>query len=332
MFRKLVSVLLALFLLLAAIPLPAAAVINLNAFIPQNLTAALIPEDQTHPYGSVTLTFSRPDLPVGEAGSEYAFEIEKRIGDGDWIGVSYVSTGTYRDLYAIGNDQYAFEQLWTEGFDWDGSTQISWRMRLTLNDATFSPVLISGWSNVASLNLKASSWAKDGIGRALGYGIVPESIQGDYTAPITRQEFAELATMLYEAYTGKDATPVSPNPFTDCSNESVLKAYGLEIVKGVTATTFKPNDLTNREQIAAMLHRAVLALDPYDADLSTDGAPSFTDDSAISPWFAQDVMFMAKNAFIQGSNGAFKPKDTCTREMAVLIAVRVYEKYAQLAP
>jgi hypothetical protein len=32
--------------------------------------------------------------------------------------------------------------------------------------------------------------------------------------------------------------------------------------------------------------------------------------------------------FIQGSNGKFDPKGTCTREQAVLIAVRVYEKYA----
>jgi hypothetical protein len=38
---------------------------------------------------------------------------------------------------------------------------------------------------------------------------------------------------------------------------------------------------------------------------------------------------MSKHGFINGlGNNRFGPKESCTREMAVAVAVRVYEKYA----
>lgn len=322
--------LLILTLLLTMLPLPSGAVTDMNLYTPQNLKATLMTVDGTHPHGSADLTFSVSNLPVGETGAEYAIEIEKKIGEGNWIGVSFDSTRYYSEERSLGNGMYHFEQIWNEDTVWSGTQTVSWRMRIALCDSTFSAIDNSAWSNIASIGIKASSWATSGIEKALGYGLVPDSIKADYTAPITRQEFAELATMLYEVYTNTTATPVAPNPFTDCSNISVLKAFNLGIVRGVSAVKFDPNALTNREQIAAMLHRAVTALNPAGADMTTDGAPVFADAASISSWFLEDVKFMSKNGFILGSNGSFNPKGTSTREMAVLIAVRVYEKYADV--
>jgi hypothetical protein len=196
-----------------------------------------------------------------------------------------------------------------------------------LCDSTYSSVAASEWSNTATIGIKSSAWASGDIAKADEYGLIPASLKDDYTRPITRQEFAELAVKLYEAKVKTSAEPVNVNPFIDCSNLEVLKAYNLKIVNGVSATTFKPADLTNREQIAAMLYRAVLTVAP-DTDMSVAGAPAFNDSKKIAPYFLENVQFMSKHGFIKGSNNNFDPKGTCTREMAVVIALRVYEKYA----
>ena len=101
--------------------------------------------------------------------------------------------------------------------------------------------------------------------------------------PITREEFAELAVLLYEKTTGKAAQPESPNPFTDTSNPEVLKAYKLGIVTVVGNSKIDPKALTNREQVATMLSRVIRVMVP-DADFSTEGAPSFSDELHISSW------------------------------------------------
>jgi hypothetical protein len=44
------------------------------------------------------------------------------------------------------------------------------------------------------------------------------------SGPITREEFAELATRLYEVYTGKKAEAAPVSTFTDTSNPEILKA------------------------------------------------------------------------------------------------------------
>jgi len=300
---------------------------DMTSYTPYEVTTTPLPVDETHPYGSVDLKFKINNLPRGTSDAPWAVEIQKKIGDTDWTGVSFVKSDTYLDENSLGNNTYHFEQLWNESTAWSTDIQISYRVRVNQCDSTFSAVASSPWSNMGNNTIKASAWAVQDIGRAATYGLVPDSIKGDYTQPISRQEFAELAVKLYEVYSKKSADAVSPNPFTDCTNTEVLKAFNLQIVNGVSATQFKPSDLTNREQIAAMLYRAVKAIAPT-ADMSTVGSPAFSDGNAIAPYFLENVKFMSKNNFIKGSNGNFEPKGTCTREMAVLIAVRVYEKYA----
>ena len=78
-----------------------------------------------------------------------------------------------------------------------------------------------------------------------------------------------------------------------------------------------------------MLNRAVEAIRP-DADTSITGAPTFSDENEIAPYFVSNVKFMTK-LFINGvGNNRFAPKATSTREQAVIVAVRVYEAYAGL--
>lgn len=204
-----------------------------------------------------------------------------------------------------------------------------------------SGTIYSPYSNVISHGMSAysaaSSWAKTELDKADRIGLIPPSLKGaDMTRPITREEFAELAVKLYEKTTGKAATASSPNPFKDTKNPEILKAFKLGITTGTSATTFAPKELTNREQVAAMLSRAIRVMAP-NGDFSTTGAPTFTDKKEISSWALNHVLFMARLEVIKGTDGKFMPKATTTaqtasgyatttREQAIAMSVRSFEQ------
>lgn len=201
--------------------------------------------------------------------------------------------------------------------------------------------IYSPFSNVISHNMpawsNASSWATAELKKANDAGLIPDILKGaDMTGPITREEFAELAVKLYEQTTGNASVPASPNPFTDTVNPQILKAFNLGITTGTSATTFAPKDLTNREQVATMLSRAIRVMVPG-GDFSTAGAPTFTDQKDISSWALDHVLFMAKLGIIKGTDGKFMPRATTdaqkasgyattTREMAIAMSVRAYDQ------
>lgn len=324
--KRFFTIILTLVFILSNLSIYAVATPPISNFTPYDLKAELMEVDGLHPYGSVALTFKINDLSADASGDAYAIIVEKKIGNDAWIEVSYERASTYLENYSIGTDQYRFEQLWTEDTEFKDNILVSYRVRVSINDSTFSPYEYSGYSNTATIGIKASSWALTEIKEALDYGIVPDSVKDDYTKNITREEFAELAVKVYETYEGTQATPVSPNPFTDSNNTSVLKAYKLGIVNGISATTFAPKNLTTREEIAAMLYRTIKAIEPT-TDFSTNGSPTFLDSSKVKPWFAENVKFMSLHEFILGSNNYFSPSNNCTREAAILIAVRVYKAY-----
>lgn len=173
----------------------------------------------------------------------------------------------------------------------------------------------------------ASSWAAAELDKAAEYGFITDKIKDKMNSPITREEFAEIAVRLYEKYSGTEAQSADWNTFADTKNPEILKAFNLKIVNGTDMSKglFSPNQLTNREQVAAMVYRAVKAIKP-DEDFSAAGAPQFSDEKQVSGWALEPVRFMTANGFIKGSGGKFDPKGNCTREMAVIIVKRVFEK------
>lgn len=183
----------------------------------------------------------------------------------------------------------------------------------------------------------ASTWAQPNLKQANDLGLVPSILNGaDMTKPITREEFCELAVLLYEKVTETAAAPISPNPFTDTVNQQILKAYALGITAGTSATAFSPKTLINREQCAAMLFRAIKCIAPT-ADYSIKNLPDFPDQKEISGWAVEATKYMAKLGIIKGdTSGRFMPKATttaqiaagygmATREAAIVMSYRTYE-------
>ena len=203
---------------------------------------------------------------------------------------------------------------------------------------------------VAGLNAKVpasgSEWANEELEKADAMGLIPDCLDGaDLTADITRAEFAAVAVKVYEALSGTPAIPIVNNPFTDCNDVEVLKAYNIGAVNGTSTTTYDPDALLNREQAATMLTRVFKKITLAGWTLATDSqftlpytkpAP-FADDKDISGWAKDSVYFMAANGIINGvGNNKFAPKNVtteeqatgyanATREQALLIAVRMVE-------
>ena len=206
------------------------------------------------------------------------------------------------------------------------------------------------FSNVLTLNEKvdinASAWALPELEKADELGLIPDCLDGvDLTADITRAEFAAVAVKVYEALSSTPAIPIVNNPFTDCNDVEVLKAYNIGAVNGTSATTYDPDALLNREQAATMLTRVFKKVTLAGWTLQTDSQftlpytkpAAFADDKDISAWAKDSVYFMAANGIINGVGGnKFAPKNTttaqqangyanATREQALLIAVRMVE-------
>lgn len=203
----------------------------------------------------------------------------------------------------------------------------------------------SSFSNVVEIGTaafysSASNWAKAELEQANVLGLVPDILKGaDMTKPITREEFCELALLMYEKTTNKSVEPISPNPFTDTTNPQILKAFAMGITKGTSSSTFTPKKTVSRQECATMLFRAMKAIAP-DAEYSIEGVKDFPDQKDIDSWAVESTKYMSKLGIIKGdTRGYFMPKatttaqqaagyGTATREAAVLMAVRTYNKTA----
>ena len=212
------------------------------------------------------------------------------------------------------------------------SSGIEWEPRLYLAE-------LEDWS-------EASGWAISELKKASEWGLIPNALIGaDMAKPITRAEFAAICVKVYENLSNTEAQPVAKNPFTDCNDPEVLKAFNIGATNGTSNTTFSPNLLLNREQAATMLTRVYKKVTMEGWTLETDSQfrlsyakPSaFADDHQISSWAKDSVYFMVANNIIKGIGGnIFAPKNTtpaeeamqyanATREQALLIATRMVE-------
>lgn len=201
---------------------------------------------------------------------------------------------------------------------------------------------------VCEFDRNASNWAQSELEKADEYDLIPDSLQGaDYTKPITRLEFAALSVKVFENLAGTKTRPAEVNPFLDCDDLELRKAYALGITNGTSDTTFTPNGLLTREQAAAMLTRTFKRSVMPGWTLAQDSQPQyklnytmpkpFADDGKISAYARDSVYFMAANGIIGGvGNNLFAPNNqtpaeqargyaNATREQALAIAVRIVE-------
>jgi len=179
-----------------------------------------------------------------------------------------------------------------------------------------------------------SGWAAPEVNIAEEEKLVTDKVMIDFPADITREEFCELAVLLYEKMTGTKATPVTANPFSDTNNPEILKAYNLKIVSGVGEGKFAPNNKVTRQEIAVMLLRTLQAVMPNTV-VKDEFKTKFHNEKDIAPWALDAVKFMNANGVLNGSTlgdgtSYIFPKGNTTREQAILLVLRVYKTFYKI--
>ncbi len=339
----------------------------LNYALPEGVPAKLDPlkiekielktREDGSPFFEMSIFFPQSVLTLdAEApgdGSVF-WEYSVKIDQGEW---SDYGGGGYIDVYTGGEDGGTPVKEGTFVIDFDpidegtlekieiNAHKYTYKVRVNFDyyegwpdvDPIYSPE-----SNLMSIGsgtfyADASTWAVNELGLANEYGLIPEILIGaDMKKPITREEFCEMAVLLFEKTTQSGAPSVSQNPFKDTDNPQILKAYALGITTGTSDTTFSPKVFINREQCAAMLFRAIKAIEP-NVSYSVEGINAFPDQKHISSWAVDATKYMSKLGIIKGdASGNFMPKaittaesaagyGLATREAAILMSVRTYK-------
>ncbi|MBQ8299003.1 MAG: S-layer homology domain-containing protein [Clostridia bacterium] len=174
----------------------------------------------------------------------------------------------------------------------------------------------------------SSDWSKTELEAALNHALIPQVLHNkDYTQSITRAEFAAVAVKLYERLAYKTANPISTNPFTDTNDVEILKAYALGITNGTSSTTFEPNSLITRQEMATMMVRA-LTKAGINTNVNLSNVSRFSDHDKIDGWALNGVYFMSNIGIIKGvGNNTFDVFGNATREEALAISIRSVNKF-----
>ena len=141
-------------------------------------------------------------------------------------------------------------------------------------------------------------------------------------APDANCTRAQVVTMLYRA-AGEPQVQTAQTKFTDVAANSYYEqavAWAVEqgIVKGVTDTSFAPEQPVTRAQFVTMLWR-------YNDCPEAGGSVQFTD-VPTDAYYAPAVLWAAENEIALGTgNGCFSPNGACTRAQTITFIYRAFK-------
>ncbi len=199
----------------------------------------------------------------------------------------------------------------------------------------------SGGGSSTSLNTSsADSWAVNWLKRADSLKLLSQRNRTNFTADVTRLQFADLAVTLAEQLTGKSITPVAKDAFTDTTELVILKAKAAGIAGGYknesTGTfEFRPEKSISREEICVMLAHVVeyvqAQMGPFsDWNQSEEVTTSFPDLAQVEGWAVKQVALMTNNGIMSGratdTGALLTPKAQTELQEAITLAVKLYDK------
>lgn len=186
------------------------------------------------------------------------------------------------------------------------------RMYVTKNGNLFRDVPNTAWY-FASIDRAATLGMLNGVEK---YCFEPDG-------SLTRAMFV---TMLYRV-SGESGAAAAGISFKDVKDgqwytEAVRWAVQNEIVKGYEDGTFRPDRSINREEMCAMMHRAMRKL----LSETSDAKLTFADADEISEWARDSVRTMVKTGIMKGmEDNRFAPAETATRAQAATVLLRMLD-------
>ncbi|MBR6915195.1 MAG: S-layer homology domain-containing protein, partial [Clostridia bacterium] len=172
-------------------------------------------------------------------------------------------------------------------------------------------------------DVEEGRWSASSIGYAVNNGYM-NGVGGGRFDPEGSLTRAMVATVLWRRE-GSPA-PAAPSGFSDVPSgewytDAVAWAKETGVVKGLTETSFGPDEYITREQLATMLFRfsstAPVSV-PERADLSP-----FSDDEKVSDWADEPLEWAVEAGLIKGTDGnRLAPDGFATREQFAAIIER----------
>ncbi len=172
-------------------------------------------------------------------------------------------------------------------------------------------------------DLGEASWAKAAINALYMEGII-DGVSDTEFAPlqnVTREQFVKLVVVAFDLY-----DPFAASKFTDVEKGAWYESYvasatNAGIINGVNSAEFGVGQDLTREQMAAILKRA---MDKAGIEINGYNTTRFSDASTISDYALGDVMALTKAGIINGIDGTFSPKLTANRAMAAQVIYLAY--------
>lgn len=197
-----------------------------------------------------------------------------------------------------------------------------------------SLTLKASWCVMGYEDVPDGIWYEDYIVAANLSGLISTDTHFNPERAATRAEFLTVMGRAYERAYGKTLTVSGNTPFTDVDASAYYMpyiewAYEAGITNGTTATTFAPNDLVTREQMAAFLYRyakycgVVASWETQDRSYLT----RFPDEYLIDEYARDPVSWCVKNGILQGDNTGMMNPDNSTRRCEM---VKVFVCYQEL--
>ena len=178
-----------------------------------------------------------------------------------------------------------------------------------------------------------SNWAVSEMNDANTSGLLTPSAARDFQNALTRDEFCELVVEMVEQTLGYSLPIPSYNPFTDDVEPisiHALKAYGYGIINGITGTLFAPAQKVERQQLCAMMIRAIRGLesDLRSSFLSPGIATlPYKDAARIQDYAIEPVKLAYTNVIMQGDDqGNFLPRDNISSQECVAVIIRSFNR------
>ncbi|WP_265525183.1 S-layer homology domain-containing protein [Paenibacillus sp. JDR-2] len=176
-------------------------------------------------------------------------------------------------------------------------------------------------------------WSKNAVEQLADRGVLKGKAGNrfDPQGDVTREEFAAMLVRAFALTAGSGA---AGHPFKDVdegswSADAIQIAYSLGIVNGTSPTSFHPQQLITREELAVMLYKAAQAAQLL---LPSANAPKVSDLSQASAFATESLNQLLQSGIMQGDGkGAVHPRTSATRaESAMMIykAIKLFREGA----
>ncbi len=181
---------------------------------------------------------------------------------------------------------------------------------------------IVGYENKISFaDVTEDDWFYEYVMYAVQKGLFSGTGENTFSPnlPMTRSMLVTVLHRLEGRPTSSNAAAFADVPANQWYTDAVAWSAEKEVVKGITATEFKPEVNITREQLAVMLYRYASSKNMASGEIgSTD---SFADKDKVSSWAETAVKWAVGKGIITGrTDGSLDPSGSATRaEVAAML-------------